>query len=570
MNAAGFRSLGLHRAYLGAGVALVGLYYALPWDTLGQKLVYDAIAASSAGAVALGAHINRPSLRWPWWLFAVGLLSFAVGDVIFNLYEDVWEREPPVPSLADAFYLAGYPFLTLGLALLVRCLRKQERRLGTLDALLFIAAFGLFQWVFVIDELAHASGPSAEKVVALSYPVMDIVLVAGLVFLALTPVWRSAAYRYLSASIVLLLVADEIYGFNPDKYAATTWVDSLWLFSYVLWGVAALSPSMVALTKPRRVRGPRLGTVRLAVLAAALAAAPAILLYQRVAGDGLDVVAVVVGSAVLSAIVLARLTGLVRALDRLRDTERRARADAELAQKLVMAQNVRLQEADRLKDEFVALISHDLRTPLTSIMGYVELALEEESLPDATRSYLEVVDRNAERLLRLVNDLLFVARLQVGDLMLEAEELDLAEVVRASVAEVEPRAAAQGIKLTTDVDDVPSVHADKGRILQVLDNLISNAIKFTPAGGDVRISLAQSNGAVRLDVSDTGIGIPPDEQEHLFERFFRASSAVQQQLPGTGLGLYIARAIAEAHRGSLAVQSELGRGSTFSLELPTT
>jgi signal transduction histidine kinase len=568
VNAAALRSVPLARAYLAFGLALIAVYFALPWESAGQKVVYDLIGASSAVAVVLGAMVFRPALRLPWSLFGAGLLAFTCGDVIFNFYADVWHKDPPVPSAADAFYLAGYPFLAAGLVMLVRRLRSQERRSARLDIALFIAAFGLCQWVFIMDDVLHGSGTAAEKLVALSYPAMDVVLLAALVAVAMTPTWRTVSYRYLAASIVLLLVADEIYGLAPEKYSGTTWVDSLWLLSYVLWGVAALSPSMVELSNPRRGRQPRLSSWRLAFLAAALAAAPALLLYERIWG-GIDLVAVAIGSAVLSGLVLARLAGLIRALDRARATERDARGEAELAQRLLTEQNRRLREADRLKDEFVALISHDLRTPLTSIMGYVELALEED-LTDAQRGYLNVVERNAERLLRLVNDLLFVASLQAGELALEREELDLATVVRQSVAEAEPRAAARAITLTCEVDaDVPYVHADKGRLLQVLDNLVTNALKFTPEGGAVDVSLRNApTGRVRLDVRDSGIGIAAEEQSRLFERFFRASSAVEQQLPGTGLGLYIARVISEAHGGSIRVTSGLGQGSTFSIELP--
>ena len=163
---------------------------------------------------------------------------------------------------------------------------------------------------------------------------------------------------------------------------------------------------------------------------------------------------------------------------------------------------------------------------------------------------------------------LFVARIQAGKLALEPDEVDLGAVVRRSVAEFEPRAATKGVALTCVVEPVPAVVADKGRIMQVLDNLVSNALKFTREGGTVHVSLSHADGVVRLGVTDTGIGIAPDDQRRLFERFFRATNAVEGEVPGTGLGLYIARAIAEAHGGSITAQSELGRGSTFCIELP--
>jgi signal transduction histidine kinase len=554
------------RAYLLAGLAAIALYFALPWNSFAQTLVYDAIGSSAAAASVAGARLFRPSLRLPWYLFAAGLLAFSVGDVFFNLYAFVWHSEPPVPSIADVFYLAGYPFLTAGLILLVRCLRREERRGGGIDAAMLIIAFALCQWIFIMQDRLH-TGSIGERVVALSYPAMDVLLLAALVFFALTPTWRTVSYRYLAASIVLLLFADELYGLSPATYADASWLDAFWLLSYVLWGVAALHPSMRELSKPAHSGGPRVSTRRFALLAGALATAPAVLLIQAATGSSIDAVAIAVGAGVLCGLVLLRLMGVIHALDRLRAEERLARAEAETAQRLLTEQNERLREADRLKDEFVALISHDLRTPLTSITGYVELALEDD-LSDEVRGFLGVVARNAERLLALVNDLLFVARLQAGEMSLERAEVDLADIVRDAVHALEPRAAAKGITLTWAVDSVPALRADGGRVLQVLDNLVSNAVKFTPEGGSVDVSVGRGSGCVAIEVTDSGIGIAPEDQRRLFERFYRADDAVERQVPGTGLGLYISRAIAEAHEGRLTVRSELGQGSTFRLELP--
>jgi signal transduction histidine kinase len=227
-----------------------------------------------------------------------------------------------------------------------------------------------------------------------------------------------------------------------------------------------------------------------------------------------------------------------------------------------------MREADRVVDEFVALISHELRTPLTSIIGYLELTLDDATLTEEQRGYLDIVDHNAARLLKLVDDLLFVAQLEAGELEVRASEVDLAALARQAVAEFQPRAAANGIALRCDADSVVPVHASKRRLLQLLDNLVSNAIKFSPAGGDVRVSVSHPDGMARLEVADTGIGIAADDQQRLFERFFRTSTVAEQHFPGTGLGLYIARAIVEAHGGTIAVSSEPGEGTSFSVELP--
>jgi signal transduction histidine kinase len=567
MTAAALRPRPLAWIYLTLGIAAIGLYFVLPWNGVAQIVVYDAISASAGIAVLVGVRVNRPALALAWYLFAAGLLAFTAGDVIFNLSDLVWDRVPPVPSVADVFYLAGYPFLTLGLLVLVIRLRSAERRAGILDAALLIVAFGMCQWVFVMDDLV-GGGSTTEQVVSLAYPTMDIVLLAGLAFLALTPAWRTVSYRYLTLAILLLIFADELYALAPDNYAAASWLDSCWLGSYVLWGVAALHPSMRGLTARRGSLALRLSTLRLFVFGAALLTAPAILAIEHTRGQEVDALAIAIGASILSSLVLWRLGVLVRGLDRLRAAERSARTESEAAHALLAEQNERLVEADRLKDEFVALISHDLRTPLTSILGYLELTLEDDDLTSSQRAYLEVVDRNAQRLLRLVSDLLFVARLEAGELELHESELDLAAVVEQAVHEAEPRATAGGITLKCEAEAVPGVAADRGRMFQLLDNLVSNAIKFTPPGGEVCVSVAAANGGVRLEVSDTGIGIPADEQQRLFERFFRASTAADRQVQGTGLGLYIARAIVEAHGGAIAVESESGRGTAFRIDIP--
>jgi signal transduction histidine kinase len=228
-----------------------------------------------------------------------------------------------------------------------------------------------------------------------------------------------------------------------------------------------------------------------------------------------------------------------------------------------------MRESDRLADEFMTLISHELRTPLTSIIGYLELILDDGNLTEEQRGYLDVVDHNADRLLRLVDDLLLVAQLEAGQLVVRRVELDLAAVARQAVAEAQPGAAANEINLTLDADVSVPLQADKGRMFRTLGNLLSNAIKFTPAGGDVRVSVSHADGVVRLEVADTGIGIAADEQERLFDRFFRTPAVAEQHFPGTGLGLYIAQAIVAAHGGSITVRSEPGRGTSFSVALPT-
>jgi PAS domain S-box-containing protein len=227
------------------------------------------------------------------------------------------------------------------------------------------------------------------------------------------------------------------------------------------------------------------------------------------------------------------------------------------------------REAEILKDQFFALVSHELRTPLTSIIGYLELVLEDpEHLAANQRRFLGVVDRNARRLLRLVGDLLFVAHVEAGRLALEMGDVDLPTLTREAVEAARPRAEGKDLALSAKVDAVPLMAGDRDRLAQVLDNLVSNAVKFTPEGGRVAVRLAARDGQAVVEVQDTGVGIPAAEQDRLFERFFRASTATERAIPGVGLGLTIAKAIVEAHGGRLGFHSVEGAGTTFSVRLP--
>jgi signal transduction histidine kinase len=272
-----------------------------------------------------------------------------------------------------------------------------------------------------------------------------------------------------------------------------------------------------------------------------------------------------IGAALAFLIALAAIRILFWRMDRARAESAVALASSEQ----LALQNERLRELDQLKDEFVATVSHELRTPLTSIRGYLELVLEEEgSVADDHRRFLEIVDRNADRLLRLVGDLLFVAQVTAGRLNLEPGPVDLSTLASDCVHAARPFAADRGIELGLHAEALPPFEGDAARLAQLLDNLVSNAIKFTPAGGRVDVRVRASSDRALLEVSDTGMGIPADDLERLFERFFRTDAAKTQAIQGTGLGLSIARAIVDGHGGTIAVESTEGEGTTFRIELP--
>ena len=226
-------------------------------------------------------------------------------------------------------------------------------------------------------------------------------------------------------------------------------------------------------------------------------------------------------------------------------------------------------ELEQRRNQFLAIVSHELRTPLTSIVSFIELIRgEAEGLTPEGMSFLDVIERNANRLHRLVGDLLMLDRLEAGALPLDLTPVDIASLVTEAVASAAPGALKQGVKLEVRSGAGPPVRGDFRRLMQVLDNLIANAVKFSHRRGVVRVTAAYRAGTWRIDVADSGIGIPEAEADRLFSRFVRASNARTAGLPGTGLGLAIVKVLVEMHRGRVEVRSTLDVGSTFSVYLP--
>ncbi|HEX2171640.1 MAG TPA: response regulator, partial [Dehalococcoidia bacterium] len=228
-------------------------------------------------------------------------------------------------------------------------------------------------------------------------------------------------------------------------------------------------------------------------------------------------------------------------------------------------------EVDRMKTEFVSLVSHELRTPLTSIKGYVELLLDYEvgDLNEDQIEFLQIVRSNSDRLVALINDLLDISRIEQGRVELHRAPLDLSAVLDQAVTTLRMAIAEKDQQLTIELPaDLPPVDADPDRLTQVLTNLISNAHKYTPAGGRIGVSAEVGGDRVAVRVADTGIGLTPTERDQLFTKFYRAHNPAAQGIGGTGLGLAITKSIVELHGGRIWVDSEPGHGSTFHFTVP--
>jgi two-component system phosphate regulon sensor histidine kinase PhoR len=239
-----------------------------------------------------------------------------------------------------------------------------------------------------------------------------------------------------------------------------------------------------------------------------------------------------------------------------------------LGQVCVLRDVTHFKELDLMKSEFVATVSHDLRAPLTFMRGYATMMPMVGSLNEKQQEFATKIIVGIEQMTKLIDDLLDLGRIEAG-VGLARETCHLDEIVNGIVDTLQPHAISKGLAFNVEMpNNLPSVSGDPTLLRQAITNLLDNAIKYTPAGGQVRVSVSKEPDRFRLSVTDTGLGIAPADQTHLFQKFFRVKQRGSSQVKGSGLGLAIVKSIIERHGGRVWVDSRLGKGSTFYMELP--
>ena len=385
---------------------------------------------------------------------------------------------------------------------------------------------------------------------SISYKEASVAAVIGAMLLGLAIAWpavpRVAAIAVPIGYIALAAVLRDAAGGSQSGFGGLFLLPVLWL----------------AVTAGRR----ELFTILVAMAVAQLVPL-ALIGYPSYPASGWRGALVLTTVAAITGLMVQRLVGETRrrAAQLEQQTDSLTRISAQLAD-----QNERLLELDRLKDEFVATASHELRTPLTSISGYLEMSLDpaEGPLSPTRENHLRIVQRNADRLTVLVDQLLFLARADSHPLELDRRPVDLGGILEEAAETARPAARAKEIALLVELSASRQVIADRAQLLRIVENLVVNAVKFTPDGGTVRLGTRGEGPNAILEVTDTGVGIPAAEQHDLFNRFFRGTSAIQKAVPGSGLGLAISQVIAAAHGTAIEVESTPGAGSTFRLALP--
>ena len=257
--------------------------------------------------------------------------------------------------------------------------------------------------------------------------------------------------------------------------------------------------------------------------------------------------------------------------DEIQKFNARLKHEITAATKELRSSNKKLVEMDATKDEFVSMASHQLRTPLTSVKGYISMVLEGDAgdISEPQRQLLTEAFNSSERMVHLIGDFLNVSRLQTGKFVVDRHETDLVKVTEQEVDGIRQIATSHGIELQLlKAPRLPVLYLDEGKMRQVIMNFIDNAVYYSPENSRITVKLSVEDGEVVLRVKDQGMGVPLEEQSHLFTRFFRADNARKQRPDGTGIGLYLAKKIIDGHNGKVVFESELGKGSTFGFRLP--
>ena len=532
--------------YLAAGVTGTGAFLVLPGGGLAQLLVYMAIHLSTLVAMVAGVRIHRPRHASIWYVLIAGNVLYVMADLVWYVYQVGLGRTLSFPSVADALFVSAYGVLLVGLGLLVRARIGHRDRAGLTDTAIVTVGLGVLSWLFFIEPVLGDSSLSAPaRLTAVVFPLIDVLLLAVLVRMVFSSGVRLPAYRLLAVAIVGQLAADTWYTVSTlqGTFSFGSWFFAGWLTFFVSMGAAALHPSMRQLSEPTPDPEPALTGRRLAFLAGAALISPGVLAV--VSADRNDQYVLAATSAVLFLLVLARMRGLM----------------------VEIAEHERMK---RLKDEFTSVVSHELRTPLTSIRGALGLVAGGAlgPIPDKAQRMLDIARENTERLVRLINDILDIERMESGQITLDKGPCRADDLLGRAADAMRAMADEAGVTLTTQKAGDAAVWADQDRMMQTVTNLVSNAVKFSPRGGTVRLSAQRQGEEVVFSVEDEGRGIPAEQIERIFAPFHQVDSSDSREKGGTGLGLAICRSIVAQHGGRIWAESAPGQGAKLSFSVP--
>ena len=558
-----------------ASAAAVGLliFLLLPGEAWIHDLWQVAFGWSSAATIVISMRQRRPASAAAWFLFALGVFLNASGILLAAILgRAIGPEAIASPAIPDFFWIALYPCLAAGIALLIRRVLTGRDRTTLVDTVIISTALALLSWVYAIRPLA--SDPTVTllaRMVVVAYPVGDTVLLAMVVRLLLAGGRPSTSLRLLVAALCCFLAADLGWAIvTQTMVTPALWLqrilETITLGGYTLLGAAGLHPSVGETAQPVGPQRPRLGLRLLAGLTVAALVGPILLLHQVLQGRVIDGLPIAISSIVMFLLVVARIVLVNNTLRQEIDT--RLRVERELRRAKEEA-----DVASKAKSEFLANMSHEIRTPMNAVIGFGEL-LRSTPLDDQQRDYVDTIADSGELLISLISDILDLSKIEARTLSLESIDFDLEYLIASVFRILRHRAHSKSLTFTLRMpDEMPrTFKGDPTRIRQIIMNLVGNAIKFTAQGGitvTVRQGDAAPDGIARLEfsVQDTGIGIPADKQRAIFDAFTQVDSSTTREYGGTGLGLTITRSLVEMMGGTIRVNSEVGRGTEFVFDL---
>jgi signal transduction histidine kinase len=531
----------------------------------------------------------------------------AIAEIIFIIYESVLKVNP-FPSIADGFWLTGYLSLLGFFVLYLRPLGKLiSKKMIILSV--FISVGFLIPSV-IQAYLLNAGSDTLSLVVALAYPVLDALILCP-VIIGMTVLYRKRTDPFLLAMLIAILsfiVADSIYLVIYNSYENGNPIDIGWIFGYILFSYATISYKPTSRNHstsltidlenkkiPSTIRSEAIIQFVTPLLVIAFIMIGSIFFadyYFKEKAKGMEenlfaiyvFYAIFLSLLVMIFIINRNLIKLVKLRTKELENERDVleQQNEEKTQLIIRSKLLEsklqssldeLKKIEQSKGEFITMVTHELKTPLVPIKGYVDILLLGHlgSLNDKQRERLEIIQSSSESLLRLVGELLDVQKLELGQLKLEKDKNILSEIIKSAIENVASPCLRKGIVITKKLEENVFCNCDKYRIEQVLSNLLLNSIDFVPKeNGKIDIKMHVENGEIKITIKDNGIGIEKDQLEKIFVKFYQVDTSTTREHGGTGLGLSICKGIIENHEGRIWVESEgLGKGSEFHILLPT-